>query len=458
VPAFVAAVKDEPLRALPSDKPIEQLEGEASGSARSRGRAAPASDMSKRHSIPWSRVVAAALTCVLGCGGGAGASRAGGDGASGGNPTGTGSLASGAGGTIGATGGPGGIGAGGSTPGACQESMFTWTPKTPTVFVLVDRSGSMFTPLPETGLSAWTPLKDAVLEVIQQKQGEVRFGFGAFTGEVGQTCPIFDQVAASLANYDAIAAVYNRLGQPAKGETPTMRVLPTVKDALQNDPTDGPKFILLVTDGQPDYCADGNELCPVDAVVRQLQLLATESINTFVLGLKSPLTTISDATLQAFANAGAGQPVVPPAPVADIFNQCYYGGDMNAVGWKADHAALGLAINETLGAYASVGGTATVFKPNATDKALLVADIGRAVSSAKSCIFDLTGKIQVDLALLRLAHVYIEGQEVPLDDNHGWRMNTSTQLELVGDACNLWRLPASVDIRFEFPCSIIVPR
>jgi hypothetical protein len=402
-----------------------------------------------------SRVAAGAFVCALACGGGS-HERAG-AGANG--PTAGTSVASGAGGTIdpiGVGGGP--IGTGGSDAGACQEHMVTWTPKTPTVFVLVDRSGSMFTPLPETGQSAWKPLKDAVLQVIQAKQAEVRFGFGAFTGEVGQACPMFDQVPASLANYDAIAAVYDRLGPPAKGETPTMRVLPIVKDALANDPTDGPKSILLVTDGQPDYCADGNELCPVDAVVRELQRLAAQGIATLVLGLKSPLTTISDATLQAFANAGAGQPVLAPAPVADIFNQCFYGGDPNAAGWKADHAAAGLGPNQTLGTYAQVGGTATVFKPNATDETLLASEIERAVSNAKSCTFDLSGKIQVDLTLLKLAHVYIEGREVPLDNDNGWRMNTPTQLELVGTACSEWRSPSSRDIRFEFPCSIIVPR
>src|SRR5262249_20266529 len=160
-------------------------------------------------------------------------------------------------------------------------------------------------------------------------------------------------------------------------------------------------------------------LCPVDAVVHQLQLLAAEGIFTFVLGLKSPLTTISDATLQAFANAGAGEPVLPPAPVADIFNQCFYGGDMNAAGWKADHTAGGLGPEQTLGTYASVGGTAPVFKPNATDEMLLATEIAQAVSNAKSCTFDLAGKIEVDLALLKLAHVYIEGREVPLDNDNG---------------------------------------
>src|SRR5262245_14674876 len=157
--------------------------------------------------IPRSRAAAAALVYVLACGSGSRERARAGAGASG--PTGSGSLTSGAGGAIDPIGvGGGTIGSGGARPGACQEHMVTWTPKTPTVFVLVDRSGSMFTPLPETGQNAWKPLKDAVLQIIRSKQAEVRFGFGAFTGEVGQTCPMFDQVAASLDNYDAIAAVY----------------------------------------------------------------------------------------------------------------------------------------------------------------------------------------------------------------------------------------------------------
>ena len=40
--------------------------------------------------------------------------------------------------------------------------------------------------------------------------------------------------------------------------------------------------------------------------------LAPRGIKTLVMGISSPLTTISDAVLQAFANAGAKQPVCRP--------------------------------------------------------------------------------------------------------------------------------------------------
>src|SRR5437588_846119 len=109
---------------------------------------------------PRSAVGATLLMGALACAGGGSRERTG-AGVGGSGLTGTSSITSGGGGVIDPIGGIGGgaIGSGGSHPGACQEHTVTWTPKTPTVFVLVDRSGSMFTPLPETGQSAWKPLK-----------------------------------------------------------------------------------------------------------------------------------------------------------------------------------------------------------------------------------------------------------------------------------------------------------
>ena len=205
----------------------------------------------------------------------------------------------------GSGGSAGNVGTGGSGPiivhdggprdpdAACQQVEVRFIPKVPTVFVLVDRSGSMFTPDPATQIAAWEPLKTGVLQVIQALQHDIRFGFGAFTGEQNSTCPLFDRVDASLDNYDKIAALYQSLNRPIKGETPTMRVLSQVKDILARDPTDGEKQILFVTDGEPDYCADGNVLCPVDSVIAQLQLLAKAGFKTFVFGLKSAQSDIS---------------------------------------------------------------------------------------------------------------------------------------------------------------------
>jgi hypothetical protein len=330
-------------------------------------------------------------------------------------------------------------------------------PKIPTVFVLVDRSGSMFRDEPKP----WEPLKAAVLDSVRDLQADIRFGFGAFTGEVGEKCPMFDSVEANLNNLEPIETLYNKLQAPTKGETPTMRVLALVRDALMKDMTDGPKYILFVTDGEPDYCGDGNPICPVDGVVYQLQQLSAAGIQTFVFGIQTSTTAVPDSTLQAWANAGAGQPVAnltrdnQPLPPVDIFNQCFYGGDTNAQGWKDDFTASGRAMMEPLGVYGATGGDARVFKPDASNKEALAAQIRGVVNNVKSCTFDLQGKIEVNLSRAGDGKVQIDGTAVPYEPTNGWRMLTSTQLQLEGTACQTWRNTGR-KIDFDFPCDVIV--
>jgi hypothetical protein len=298
------------------------------------------------------------------------------------------------------------------------------------------------------------------LQVIQALQHDIRFGFGAFTGEQNSTCPLFDRVDANIGNYDKIAALYQSLKQPTKGETPTMRVLAQVKDILAQDPTDGEKQILFVTDGEPDYCADGNVLCPVDSVIAQLQHLAKAGFKTFVFGLKSAQSNISESTLQGFANAGAGQAVaVPVNSVDDIYNQCFYGGDLNAAGWKQEFATANVPGAKSLATYGSPGGTARVFRPDLSDPRRtddLVKQLRDVISGVKGCVFDLEGKIKVNLNFLTEAQVFVQGTAVPLSDVDGWRMNSATQLELVGGACANWRRPENTVIKFNFPCKSII--
>jgi len=361
--------------------------------------------------------------------------------------------------------------------GACMEKKVQFVPKTPTVFLLVDQSGSMFQCRTQGGAksatanecashadTSWYPLRDGVLQVVQQLGATVRFGFSSFTGEQGDAmCPTLDPVLPALNDAAAIATRYNALTPPKKGETPTKAALVQVADLLAMDTmAPGEKFILFVTDGQPDYCDDGNELCPPDSVVGELQTLSKANIHTIVFGISSPLTTISDSVLQAFANAGAGQPVAYlNADVNAIYDQC-----AGVPGWAADFAPTNKPAMRpsTIGSYVpptAVTANATVFKPDLTNQAALVNQISSALSGVKSCVFDLSdptsGKpINVDTTQLDKAHVLIMGTEVPLDDTNGWHMTSDTQLELSGTACDTWRNPANTTIDFQFPCQIIV--
>ncbi len=362
----------------------------------------------------------------------------------------------------------GGI-AGNGTGGGCQTGGAEFVPKVPTVILLVDRSGTMFV---NQG-NPWGTLRDGVLPVVKSLNDQVRFGFMAITGEVG-TCPLLDEVAPAEGNYDAVQTTYMGLKQPTKGESPGMLGLQRAYDVLSKDQTPGDKYVLFVTDGEQDYCGDGNALCPTDSVVYWLQKLNALKVTTMIFGLPSSGDQVSyGAILQAFANAGAGQPVAPAVPanqtVKDIHDQCFYGGDTNATGWKAefataakvdDAATAGIDESQTLGNYAATGGTAKVFKPDPTDQTALAAQFEQVLAGVKSCTFDIGGDIKVVQTLLGEAHVYVQDAEVPLDPTgmNGWHMPTPTQIELVGDACNNWRMPANTKIAWDFPCRILVPK
>lgn len=364
----------------------------------------------------------------------------------------------------------------------CQQAEREFAPKIPTVFMLVDRSATMFDAIPGTNnVSAWSALRVGALEVMRELEGSVRFGFGAFAGRgpTDQCALELTTVPAAIANFGAIAGMYQPLEKPAPEikETPTSVVLPKIADQLRADPFEGDKYILFVTDGEPDYCDDGNARCPPDSVVSVLQKLASPvddagqpqvPIQTLIFGITSPGANVRASVLQAFANAGAGLPVAPLVlnenEVYDplrVYNEC-----RGVPGWLADFTAAGKGVGETIATYAAdptLGGAAPVYRPDPTDQAALTEQIRTALAGVKSCTFDLAEDgVEVDLMRADLgerAHVIVNGTAVPLDSTNGWHMLTETTVQLEGSACSDWRNPTiETSISFDFPCEIFVPQ
>jgi hypothetical protein len=354
---------------------------------------------------------------------------------------------------------------GGSGGQACQTGGAVFVPKVPTVMLMVDRSGTMFV---QPGENPWTTLRDGVLPVVQSLSADVRFGFLAITGEVGaQQCSplLIDEIAPAENNYDAIQAKYMSLTRPLKGESPGMLGLERAAEILAADPTEGDKYILFVTDGEQDYCNDGDFACPTDSMVYHLQNVAARGIKTFVFGLPvqstdANVTARYPLVLQAFADAGAGltvAPVLPPSgtePI-NIFYNC-----QGVPPWLAEWQTAMRPAMTPLGTYAAASGGAKVYRPDPTDKDALTAEFESALAGVKSCTFDIGGEIKVIQNLLSLAHVYVQGVEVPLDLTaaNGWHMPTPTQIELVGPACDNWRRPENIEITWDFPCRILEPK
>ena len=362
-------------------------------------------------------------------------------------------------------------GAGGDTTASCRQAAErSLDVGGPTVLFLVSRSGSMFDPYPEGGLTSWNLLRSGVLQVLNDLPTDMRVGFTAFSGHLG-VCPDLVQVLAARANRAGITALYSTLEMsPVKEDAPLSLALSAAADLLWSDPTPGEKTIVLVTDGNADYCDDGNAMCPPDSVVGRLQdfaagreltelgnVIERPPIRTLVFGTPAPSIFPAAARLQAFANAGAGAPVAFPADppqATQVFALCSSSG-----AWLADFATTGKpsALDASIGSYSAVGGSAPVYGPNATDQAALVAALQPAEpSAAPSCTFDLAADgIAVDAALPELAEravVRINGTSVPLADTNGWRLLSPTSLQLEGSACEAWRAPGENRIEFSFPC------
>ena len=106
------------------------------------------------------------------------------------------------------------------------------------------------------------------------------------------------------------------------------------------DTTPGDKYIIFITDGQEDFCDDALEICASDSTVGALQAAYTAEVKTIVFGLQTTQFNLPAAVLQAFANAGAGEPTVAALSsgldTTAIFDQC-----QGVMPWKTDLTASG---------------------------------------------------------------------------------------------------------------------
>jgi hypothetical protein len=101
----------------------------------------------------------------------------------------------------------------GVVPQGCQQAERSFEPNIPTVYLLVDRSATMFDPIIDN-VSAWTALRGGVLEIMRELEGNVRFGFAAFSGApaaavggVPQCLLDVPSVAPALNNFSAISTL-----------------------------------------------------------------------------------------------------------------------------------------------------------------------------------------------------------------------------------------------------------
>jgi hypothetical protein len=300
----------------------------------------------------------------------------------------------------------------------CVNLTVGFEGKTPTVMLLVDQSGSMSDAFPAgKSTTRWSVLRSALMDpmtgAVKQMESTVRMGLAMYTsnhGTAGGTCPMLTQVGINANNYSAIDAVY-QMSKPL-GDTPTGESISAVAQELAGQPD--PKYILLVTDGLPDTCADpdaGNSPARQNAAnastVKAAQAAHAQGIGLFVMGVSSD---IAPSHLQAMANAGAGlDPATAPPAAAK-----YY-----------------------------------VASDNQTD---LAAQLSGIIGSTRTCTFHLQGT--VDTGHAGEGIVTLGGATLGYNDPNGFRLNGPSDLEILGTACNKIK-NENTELVVRFPCDVV---
>jgi len=334
----------------------------------------------------------------------------------------------------------------------CDDLSIQTYEAVPTVQVLVDTSGSMFQPREQLWDPLYKALTDPTNGVIAMLQDKVRFGFTSYTATSSATCPTLINTDPKLKNFDTIKTAYTDVGTKAalnpNGDTPTGASIAAVTKnllAFMPDPP-GPKFILLVTDGDPDTCTVNNPNCGQDESIKAIQDAYAAGIATFVIGIGDIATKLDPTMrtgtqhLQDIANAGSGKPVAP--------NTTNYGYSacIVAKGYTAAYAAT-----------VAEGGTAPYYIVTAKDGTMAQKQIADAIlsslSQARSCSFNMDAKVTGDASLGMLT---FNGNQLPFgDQQNGWSLGTDlTSITLNGAACDAWKKSGGkVDVNF--PCKLV---
>lgn len=280
---------------------------------------------------------------------------------------------------------------------------------TPTVIVLVDRSGSMLDSF-DGPRDRWNTLRDVLIGptgILRRVQDRVRLGLTTYTssdGNRGGACPLLVSVPPALNNLGPIEQMY-RAAEIADQEddTPTPEAFAATTQQLQAFAEPGPKVIVLATDGEPDTCADP------DAHNGDTNRLAVTAVqNAYRAGIRTEVLSVGSDVgqqhLQDLANAGNG----------------------------------------------GTGGTAY----RALDAQSLIDAFDAIIGGVVSCEFTLAGQVQAGKE--PQGKVRLGSRDLAYQSPDGWILTAPNRLLLQGAACTEAKR-AEAPLHIEFPCDTFSP-
>ena len=349
---------------------------------------------------------------------------------------------------LGGADGGGGDGAGGGE--GCIDVDVGFTPQVPTVLLLIDRSGSMdasdrFGDAVQAAVAAgtytlgdcpsnnnwrWNVVRDVLMNpdkgIIKPLEEQVRFGLSLYSSRNGQVksgapdevdptkmCPELIEVPIALGNH---AAMLNEFKcSDILDDTPTGESLVAAAATLKAYQEPGPKIIVLATDGEPDNCEcpdDHVSWVPAKCNAAGLPAQIKADVVATAKGIHEDDITIHVINVSTPSNAGLQRHL---ADVADAGGGEVYDG----------------------------------FSPGALGTAF-----GDIINGVRSCKIDLDGEIADGKESTGV--VTLDGEKLVLDDADGWQVNTPSQLELLGAACETIK-SGDHALSIKFPCESFEP-
>lgn len=205
----------------------------------------------------------------------------------------------------------------------CQAHVVNPSRATPDMLIVLDRSGSMNPDSNESGTDRWGGSRMALIEVTEAFDDKVRFGLMTFPGvrpsgddddddDENQCAPGGLDVPVGFDTGPMIASTLQMMN--ANGRTPTaaalQAALPIISTQLSPDQTVPPRYVLLVTDGDPNCGegggrgAGGRDDSARMQTIQAIEALAAAGVKTYVVGYQTAGSDFVDQ-LDRMAAAGA---------------------------------------------------------------------------------------------------------------------------------------------------------
>jgi hypothetical protein len=299
---------------------------------------------------------------------------------------------------------------------SCARGMQSTMPITPTVWLIVDGSSSM-TSMFDSGRSRWQALRSTLMDaggVVDSLQAAVKFGMVIYSGGSSDPtqCVQLVTVMPALNNLSTLSAQYP--SSPLGMGTPTDKALDHVVSDLavfnggMLDVNQGPVYVVLATDGQPNDMCDagafgggGGSSPQVEQRVIDITTKGTSmGMNMFVISMAGDDTRLQDH-LKNVANATITK-TPPYAPATQ---------------------------NDLIAAFQKIVGGATC-----------QVALDGTVMQGQEC----SGSVMLNSTALRC------------DDPDGWKLTDPRTVQLTGAACMSFMAVQSLVVA-NFPCEVFTP-